>query len=264
MRFINHASRILSDPEHRQHYDQELAVTGEANTEQRISRFVSNVAATAEQEGTAEHDEDEVIEAADEKLLTASVGAPDKSLHHPGLTERVASFGRSAMGQLALCLLFGAFIAGAIVFVTPADSVLVAKQVLVWLTLLLLVLSLVYGVVHGLSWLQRRPRAAYSGADSADRSRDSQLAPREERISRHRRAAGRRELDIPAAHGRARAGEVGTHQRAPPVEPPGGAPVRLRDLGTGARAAAVGTAQRRHRQRRESPSGSAIRCWRRC
>jgi len=49
LRFINHASRILSDPEHRQHYDKELAVTGEANTEQRISRFVSNVAGTVEQ-----------------------------------------------------------------------------------------------------------------------------------------------------------------------------------------------------------------------
>ena len=155
LRFINHASRILSDPEHRQHYDQELAVAGEANTEQRISRFVSNVAATAEQEGTAAHDEDEVIEAADEKLLTSPVAAPEKTLHHPGLTERVASFGRSAMGQLALCLLFGAFITGAIVFVTPADSVLVAKQVLVWLTLLLLVLSLIYGIVHGLSWMRR-------------------------------------------------------------------------------------------------------------
>jgi DnaJ-class molecular chaperone with C-terminal Zn finger domain len=155
LRFINHASRILSDPEHRQHYDQELAVTAEANTEQRISRFVSNVAATAEQEGTAAHDEDEVITAADEKLLTQPVGAPEKTLHHPGLTERVASFGRSAMGQLALCLLFGAFITGAIVFVTPADSVLVAKQVLVWLTLLLLILSLIYGIVHGLTWMRR-------------------------------------------------------------------------------------------------------------
>ena len=60
------------------------------------------------------------------------------------------------MGQLALCLLFGAFIAGAIVFVTPAHSVLVAKQVLVRAMLLLLALSLVYGVVHGFrSWLRR-------------------------------------------------------------------------------------------------------------
>ena len=33
LRFINHASRILSDSDHRQRYDQELAVTTEATTE---------------------------------------------------------------------------------------------------------------------------------------------------------------------------------------------------------------------------------------
>jgi hypothetical protein len=153
LRFINHASRILSDPEHRRRYDEELAVTTEANTEQRIAHFVSNVAATGQQ-GTATRDD--VIDVADEKALTLPDGTPEKNLHHPGLTERVASFGRSATGQLALCVLFGAFIAGAIVFVTPADAVLVAKQVLVWLTLTLLALSLVYGIVHGLAWMRRR------------------------------------------------------------------------------------------------------------
>ena len=153
LRFINHASRILSDPEHRQRYDQELAVTTEANTEQRIAHFVSNVAATGQQ-GTATRDD--VIDIADEKALTLPDGTPEKNLHHPGLTERVASFGRSTAGQLALCVLFGAFIAAAIVFVTPADAVLVAKQVLVWLTLTLLALSLVYGIVHGVTWMRRR------------------------------------------------------------------------------------------------------------
>ena len=87
----------------------------------------------------------------------SSAGPLEKTLHHPGLTERVvASFGRSVAGQLALCALFSAFIAGAIVFVTPADAVLVAKQVLVWLTLTLLVLALVYGVVHGIAFMRRR------------------------------------------------------------------------------------------------------------
>src|SRR5438067_7519595 len=62
LRFINHASRILSHPDHRQHYDQELSVTTEANTEQRIAHFVSNVAATGQ--GTASHDD--VIDVADE------------------------------------------------------------------------------------------------------------------------------------------------------------------------------------------------------
>ena len=61
----------------------------------------------------------------------------ERNFHHPGLTERVASFGRSTLMTAALCALFAAFIAAAIVFVTPADTVLVAKQVLVWLTLTL-------------------------------------------------------------------------------------------------------------------------------
>ena len=59
------------------------------------------------------------------------------------------------MGQLALCLLFGAFIAGAIVFVTPADSVLVAKQVLVWLTLLCSCSRWSTASCTALSWVRR-------------------------------------------------------------------------------------------------------------
>src|SRR5207248_7875331 len=78
------------------------------------------------------------------------------SFHHPDLTERVASFGRSTFATAVLCALFAAFIAAAIVAVTPADTVLVAKQVLVWLTLTLLVLTVVYGVVHGVAWSRRR------------------------------------------------------------------------------------------------------------
>ena len=41
-------------------------------------------------------------------------------------------------------------------FVTPNDAVLVAKRVLVWLTLGLLGLTVVYGGVHGAAWLFRR------------------------------------------------------------------------------------------------------------
>ena len=47
LRFINHASRILSDPVRRTRYDQELALTAEGTTEQRIAHFVSNVATEA-------------------------------------------------------------------------------------------------------------------------------------------------------------------------------------------------------------------------
>ena len=43
-----------------------------------------------------------------------------------------------------------AFIAAAIVFVTPSDALQVAKQVLVWLTLGLVLATIVYGAVHGL------------------------------------------------------------------------------------------------------------------
>jgi hypothetical protein len=155
LRFINHASRILSDPGQRQRYDEELAVANEASTEQRIAHFVSNVAAEAEA-GTATQAGDDAIDIAEERVLTTASGPLEKSAHHPGLTERVvASFGHTLAGRIALCLLFGAFIAGAIVFVTPADAVLVAKQVLVWLTLTLLVLALVYGVVHGIAFVRR-------------------------------------------------------------------------------------------------------------
>ena len=160
LRFINHASRILSAAQHRQRYDQELAVTTEATTEQRIAHFISNVAVdagTAGGTGTATQAGDDAIDIAEERVLTTLDESPDKTLHHPGLTERVvATFGRSLGGRLALCALFVAFIAGAIVFVTPADAVLVAKQVLVWLTLTLLVLALIYGVVHGFAHLRRR------------------------------------------------------------------------------------------------------------
>src|SRR5512134_2498287 len=41
LRFINHASRILGDPERRVRYDQELALSG-GTTEQRIAHVVSN------------------------------------------------------------------------------------------------------------------------------------------------------------------------------------------------------------------------------
>src|SRR5262249_48082014 len=142
LRFINHASRILSDPEHRQRYDQELTVSAESSTEQRIAHFVSNVALDpAAAAGTATQADDEAIDIAEERILPGPAPA-EKTFHHPGLTERVVvSFGRSTAGRVALCLLFAAFIAGAIVFVTPRDTLLVAKQVLVWLTLSLVVLT---------------------------------------------------------------------------------------------------------------------------
>ncbi len=102
----------------------------------------------------------------DEELetgLDADEPAVERNPHHPGLTERVASFGRSPIVTIGLCAFFGAFIAAAIVFVTPADTILVAKQVLVWLTITLLGLTLIYGAVHGIAYLRRRRGAPQGG-----------------------------------------------------------------------------------------------------
>ena len=220
-------------------------------TEQRIAHVVTNaVAETGEQTdvGTAR-----AGRARRRRMRSTTSSTPgstpdepdvDRS-HHPGLTERVASFGRSPIVTIGLCALFGAFIAAAIVFVTPADTILVAQA----------------GAGVADAHAARRSRSstasctasrtcagaaarAQLGARAADRSRDPQLAAREERVPRHQPAAGGRELDLPAAHGRARAREVGPHERAAAVASPGRAHLRLRDLGTRARAAAVGAARR--------------------
>ena len=53
LRFINHASRILSDPERRQRYDQELALSA-SSTEDRIAQVVS-AAVAGDVEGSEVH-----------------------------------------------------------------------------------------------------------------------------------------------------------------------------------------------------------------
>src|SRR6478735_2089863 len=144
LRFINHASRILSDPERRVRYDEELALST-GTTEQRIEHVVSNAVAEAGEQtdvGNIAEPVQKSQEAMDEELetgLDADEPEVERNPHHPGLTERVASF-----------------VAAAIVFVTPADTILVAKQVLVWLTITLLGLTLVYGAVHGIAYVRRR------------------------------------------------------------------------------------------------------------
>ena len=165
LRFINHASRILSDPDRRHRYDGELAVST-GSTEQRIAHVVNNAVAEAgEQTDVGELAEPpvrptpEAMDADLETGLDMDEPAAELSHHHPGLTEKVASFGRSPIITIGLCALFGTFIASAIAFVTPADTILVAKQVLVWLTITLLVLTIVYGVVHGIAFMRRRSGA---------------------------------------------------------------------------------------------------------
>jgi hypothetical protein len=171
LRFINHASRILGDLDRRQRYDEELALSA-GTTEQRIAHVVTQVVADSGAEQTdvataatpnrTPQDVDEALEQALDTALANETEA-ERGHHHPGLTERVASFGRSPIVTIALCALFGAFIAAAIVFVTPADTILVAKQVLVWLTVMLVLLTLVYGAVHGLAHLKRGGTGPISG-----------------------------------------------------------------------------------------------------
>ena len=166
LRFINHASRILSDSgPARALRPGARGLGGHDRAEDRARR---------QSRGGGDRRADRRRRAIDRararrrsrsdrsmrSMDTALVDDPEmeRNHHHPGLTERVASFGRSPTATLALCVLFGAFIAAGIVFVTPADAVLVAKQVLVWLTLTLVSLAVIYGVVHAVV-VRAPPRA---------------------------------------------------------------------------------------------------------
>ena len=163
LRFINHASRILSDNERRERYDNEL--TRSADGDDKSSTQLVNEALLGDDEHT---DVGEATAPGDQAMadpLDSSRRAetPANSLlHHPGLTERVASFSRSPILTFGLCGLFATFIAAAIVFVTPADVVVVAQQVLGWLFAAFLVLAGVYAIVHGLVYLRRHQSSTRS------------------------------------------------------------------------------------------------------
>ena len=151
LRFINHASRILGDPPRRQRYDEELALSA-GTADQKIAHVVSNAVAPAGEQ-TDVHSAPQAAAIRLDDFLDTQPGkkaAEENLLHHPGLTERVVSSARSPLAAIGLCVLFGAFIAAAIVFVTPSDALQVAKQVLVWLTFGLVLATIVYGAVHGL------------------------------------------------------------------------------------------------------------------
>ncbi len=159
LRFINHASRILSDPERRTRYNGDLA-----QSDGKGARSIAGDAIAVPGEGTdvapvGEGSGGERIALEAETEATRNT----RAIHHPGLTEPVASFGRPTIVTIALCVLFAAFIAAAILIVMPVDSIQVAKQVLVWLTLTLLSLTVVYGIVHGFSWARRRGGAPPPG-----------------------------------------------------------------------------------------------------
>ncbi len=150
LRFINHASRILGDSFRRQRYDEELALSS-GSAEQKIAHVITNaIAETGEQTDVHSAPPAEPRRPNDFLDTQPGQGADEQaSLHHPGLTERLASSTRSSIVAVGLCTLFGAFIVAAIVFVTPDDAMQIAKQVLVWLTLGLVLATVVYGIVHG-------------------------------------------------------------------------------------------------------------------
>ena len=161
LRFINHASRILSDPERRANYDIDLAASS-GTLEERIAHVVSTAVAKP-QSGIASSLVASLAATAGGsggKGSRAAGGASARRPLHLGLTERVASLPRSTSVGMSLCALFGAFIVAAVVLAMPSDAVTVAKQVLLLLTLTLLALTAVYGVVHGFAWRLRRRAAA--------------------------------------------------------------------------------------------------------
>ena len=147
LRFINHASRILGDSDRRQRYDHELSRSTEEDappSAQEVNEaLLGDDDDTDVDAGTVPGDV-ELDEPLDTALQRAAAAAP---LHHPGLTERVASFSRSPQLTFGLCGLFAAFIAAAIVFVTPSDAVIVARQVFGWMTAAFVVFIVVSYVV---------------------------------------------------------------------------------------------------------------------
>ena len=94
LRFINHASRILSDPDRRIRYNGELARSGDSVPAPLAHVAMNAMAATGEGTDVAQP----VADSAAERIsLVAERRTPATTLrnvHHPGLTEPVASFGR--------------------------------------------------------------------------------------------------------------------------------------------------------------------------
>jgi uncharacterized RDD family membrane protein YckC len=158
LRFINHASRILSDGDRRERYDEELlrSIDDEdlVPSRQAVDHALLGDDAHTEVGAATGPAAEAIADPLDSELPDDKAEVP--ATHHPGLTERVASFSRSPLLTYGLCGLFGAFIALAIVFVTPSDVVVVARSVLGGLTVAFLILAGVYAIVHGVVVVRRR------------------------------------------------------------------------------------------------------------
>ena len=154
LRFINHASRILGDTDRRERYDAELLRSApEADDASSLlgKPFGDDETETGAPTAPGEEGIDDAL---DSELPGDKADVP--ATHHPGLTERVASFRRSGALTYGLCALFGAFIATAIVFVTPPNFVVVARSVLGSIIVTGLLLAAIYGIVHGIGIVRRR------------------------------------------------------------------------------------------------------------
>ena len=156
LRFINHASRILSDAERREQYDRDIARSDDDEDRPSAQAIQDALLGDehSEMDASTVPGDEAIADALDSQLPTDAPDAPPN--HHPGLTERVASFTRSPLLTFGLCGLFGLFIAAAIVFVTPPDVVVVARAVLGWLTGAFLICAAIYGLVHGIVQWRRR------------------------------------------------------------------------------------------------------------
>ena len=160
LRFINHASRILSDGDRRVRYDQELVRSAQEDDDDDLA---SAKAVNQALLGDDEHSEIGAVTAPGDQAIGDPLDSelpedrPDvPASHHPGLTQRVAAFTRSPLLTYGLSVLFVGFIALAIVVVTPPDVVVVARSVLGWLAIVSLALAAVYAIVHGTVLLRRR------------------------------------------------------------------------------------------------------------
>jgi uncharacterized RDD family membrane protein YckC len=163
LRFINHASRILSDSERRQRYDQDLmrsAVDEDLPSREALDKALAGDDPHTEVGPTTTPGDGAFDDPLDSRLPEDDEDVP--ATHHPGLTQRVARFTRSPVLTFGLCAAYGAFIAAAIVFVTPPNVVVVARSVLGWLTLAFAVLMAIFGAVHGAFYLRRRQASTRS------------------------------------------------------------------------------------------------------
>ena len=222
LRFINHASRILSDSERRERYDHELTRSTEedaraigAGRSTRRCSATTSTRTSVRRTGTR-RPERRRIRSIRHCSATTRRTPP---LHHPGLTERVASFGRSPLADVRTVRPLRRVHRGGDRLRhavgrrrrRAAGARLADRR-----------------VPRARRRLPRRARPRLRAppsverafvADAADRPRDPQLAPRAQRVPRHQPAAGGRVVDLPAADGRARAREVGPHERAAAVAP---------------------------------------------